>query len=84
MVLMMVACGACGRARARGRGRAVRQHHTHNGAPVSRISTSGNLPAVIFSKVLRSNAKSRPNCAHDAGGASSAQSVDDVAPMEAA
>ena len=44
----------------------ARQNHTRNG-PVSGILTSGNLPAVIFQKIWRSNAKSRPNCAHDAG-----------------
>ena len=48
-------------------GSAVRQHDTHKGAPVSRILTSRNLPAIIFHKICRSNAKSRPNCAHDAG-----------------
>ena len=63
---MMLACA-----------RAVRQHHTHNwvvvchhthnGAPVSHILTSRNLPAMIFEKILRSNVKSRPSCAHDAG-----------------
>ena len=40
----------------------VRQHHTHNSAPVSRILTSGNLPAVIFHKIWHSNAKSTCIC----------------------